>query len=100
MPVRFISATHAGLAPSSSCFRAGIEGRKSLLWATAVFVGLSLLLIAAPSPSPSYAQEQTSSAGTAHRQPPSEMEMEVLVARIALYPDELVAAIAAASLHP
>jgi hypothetical protein len=28
------------------------------------------------------------------------MEMEVLVARVALYPDELVAAIAAASLHP
>ena len=99
MPIKFISATPAGLAPSSSCLRAGIDGRKSLLRATAVLVGLSLLVLAAPSPTPSYAQEQTSSAGTAH-EPLSEQEMEVLVARIALYPDELVAAIAAASLYP
>ncbi|WP_436798519.1 DUF3300 domain-containing protein, partial [Mesorhizobium escarrei] len=59
-----------------------------------------MLVLAAASPNHSYAQEQTSSAGTPHRQPLSEREMEVLVARIALYPDELVAAIAAASLYP
>ncbi|WP_436798518.1 DUF3300 domain-containing protein, partial [Mesorhizobium escarrei] len=100
MPIKFISARPAGLASSSSCFRAGIDRRKSMLRATAVLMGLSLLAIAAPSPSQSYAQEQTPSAGIAQRQPLSKKEMEVLVARIALYPDELVAAIAAASLYP
>ncbi|UVC17911.1 DUF3300 domain-containing protein [Mesorhizobium onobrychidis] len=99
MPIKFISATPAGLASSSLSVRAGIDRRKSLLRAAAVLAGLSLLVLAAASPTHSYAHEQTS-AGTPHRDPLSEREMEVLVARIALYPDELVAAIAAASLYP
>ena len=50
------------------------------------------------------AQEQTAAAtaseATETPQPLSSDEMEVLVARIALYPDELVAVISAASLYP
>ena len=52
-----------------------------------------------------FAQEQTASAEDAAVQaqapePLSDDEMEVLVARIALYPDELVALISGASLYP
>ncbi|HET9536730.1 MAG TPA: DUF3300 domain-containing protein [Mesorhizobium sp.] len=51
---------------------------------------------------PGFAQEQTAPAPTAAPapEPLSADELEVLVARIALYPDELVALISAASLYP
>ena len=51
---------------------------------------------------PGFAQEQTAPAPTAATapEPLSADEMEVLVARIALYPDELIAVISAASLYP
>ena len=51
---------------------------------------------------PGFAQEQTAPAPTAAPapEPLSADELEVLVARIALYPDELVAVISAASLYP
>jgi Protein of unknown function (DUF3300) len=59
--------------------------------------GLTYATIGPRSWFPSYAQEQTA---TAAPDPLSDDEMEVLVARIALYPDDLVAAIVAASLYP
>jgi len=52
---------------------------------------------------PAYAQTQETAAATEQAtapEPLTDEEMEVLVARIALYPDELVAAIVAASLYP
>ncbi|WP_087001120.1 DUF3300 domain-containing protein [Rhizobium sullae] len=52
-----------------------------------------------PTPKPKPASAQTVEAG-AETDLLSEDELEVLVARIALYPDELVAAISAASLFP
>jgi hypothetical protein len=55
------------------------------------------------SPQPVHAQTEDAAATTeqaAAPEPLTEEEMEVLVARIALYPDELVAAIVAASLYP
>lgn len=57
-------------------------------------------------PSEGRAQQQAASTTTSDQQAPpgrkalSAMEMEVLVARIALYPDELVALITSASIHP
>ena len=56
-------------------------------------------------PTLSVAQEQVAAAGAGDNaatspEPLSADEMEVLVARIALYPDDLVAAIVAASLYP
>lgn len=45
-------------------------------------------------------QQQASSQDAQAPQPLSDEEMQVLVARVALYPDELVAAITAASLYP
>jgi hypothetical protein len=56
--------------------------------------------------SPAFAQEQTAAAtdqdstDTQSAAPLSEDELEVLVARIALYPDELIAVICGASLYP
>lgn len=50
-----------------------------------------------------YAQQQPSATNSADEQQPAPLtadEMEVLVARIALYPDELVALISSASLYP
>lgn len=69
--------------------------------------GLCLVVgLSVPLASPVRAQEQTaaaaSSADTTDEQPDllTEDELEVLVARIALYPDELVALISSASLYP
>jgi hypothetical protein len=75
--------------------RAGTNARPRLL--RALFLPL---VISASTPFLACAQEQSASARSVQREPLSEMQMEVLVARIALYPDELVAAIAAASLYP
>jgi hypothetical protein len=50
-----------------------------------------------------FAQEQTAAASPDQQQAPEPLsadELEVLVARIALYPDELIAVITAASLYP
>ncbi|MDQ6434248.1 DUF3300 domain-containing protein [Mesorhizobium sp. LHD-90] len=71
----------------------------------AVTVALASILLTAPGPTSALAQEQTAAAGTADAasttpEPLSADELEVLVARIALYPDELVAVITAASLYP
>ncbi|RLP24636.1 DUF3300 domain-containing protein [Mesorhizobium sp. YM1C-6-2] len=64
---------------------------------------IALLLTALP-PAASFAQEQTAAADAAEDasspKPLSDDELEVLVARIALYPDELVALISGASLYP
>ena len=68
-----------------------------LTLATATLVPLYFCLTA------SYAQTQSSSKSADQAttpEPLDEKEMEVLVARIALYPDELVAVIVAASLYP
>ena len=78
---------------------------KSILKATLV-VALATTMMAAASSCPAFAQEQTAPAPTAPAapaptpEPLSADELEVLVARIALYPDELVAVISAASLYP
>lgn len=64
---------------------------------------LSLAVLAASPPSLSIAQDQTAAAAPSAPQAPEPLsadEMEVLVARIALYPDELVALISAAALYP
>ncbi|RVG42226.1 DUF3300 domain-containing protein, partial [Sinorhizobium meliloti] len=66
--------------------------------------GLTILMVASPTLVPrGLAQGATQEAGAASEdQPPllTEDELEVLVARIALYPDELVALISSASLYP
>lgn len=66
---------------------------------------LALLLAGLGSAHPVLAQEQVaaadaSGAATTSPEPLSADEMEVLVARIALYPDELIAVITAAALYP
>src|SRR5690606_18199557 len=66
---------------------------------------LALLVTGLGSPQPVFAQEQVAAAGTSvdaptSPEPLSADEMEVLVARIALYPDELIAVITAAALYP
>ena len=63
---------------------------------------LALLMIMAEPTSNGFAQEQMAAAAPAEQapQPLSADELEVLVARIALYPDELVALISSASLYP
>jgi hypothetical protein len=72
---------------------------------TAALSGLILLSGSALLAGDATGQEQTAAATEAASQatapePLSDEELEVLVARIALYPDELVAAISAASLYP
>ncbi|MEP9389149.1 DUF3300 domain-containing protein [Mesorhizobium sp. KR9-304] len=64
-----------------------------------------LLTMMAQPLQPAYAQEQVAAADAADAaaqspEPLSADEMEVLVARIALYPDELIAVITAAALYP
>ncbi|MDM9623020.1 hypothetical protein A6U87_07355 [Rhizobium sp. AC44/96] len=72
--------------------------RSAILLAAATFIGLGAGL--------AHAQEQTATpqasatTGTADSTELSDEDMQVLVARIALYPDELVALITAASLYP
>jgi Protein of unknown function (DUF3300) len=67
---------------------------------------VSLVLVAGSIPlSATFAQEQTEAAnaptaGTSAAAPLTEHELQVLVAPIALYPDELVAAISQAALYP
>jgi hypothetical protein len=71
---------------------------------TAAAATVLLTMTALPS-SPAYAQEQVAAADASadaatSPEPLSADEMEVLVARIALYPDELIAVITAAALYP
>ena len=70
----------------------------------AAISGIALMVGGGFQPNPALAQEQTAAAtaseATETPQPLTSEEMEVLVARIALYPDELVAVISAASLYP
>src|SRR5689334_10865082 len=76
----------------------------SSLVGTLAVAGL-LVLYSGPAPS-AFAQDNppapaaASSDDQASDDPLTEEELEVLVARIALYPDELVALISAASLYP
>jgi hypothetical protein len=76
---------------------------KSLLRATLAST-IALTMMPAAWWCPAFSQEQTAPAPTAPAAPAPEPlsadELEVLVARIALYPDELVAVISAASLYP
>jgi Protein of unknown function (DUF3300) len=68
----------------------------------AAAASLGTLLVGFPGPA-GYAQEQAAAAATTEAQAPeplTEDELEVLVARIALYPDELIAVISGASLYP
>ena len=66
----------------------------------------AVLLVVALPPLPAFAQEQTAAADATgdatatSPEPLSADELEVLVARIALYPDELVALISGAALYP
>jgi hypothetical protein len=65
----------------------------------------AVLLVMALPPLPAFAQEQVAAANAADDaatspEPLSADELEVLVARIALYPDELVALISGAALYP
>lgn len=65
---------------------------------------IALTIMPAAWRGPAFAQKQTAAAPAAPAaqapEPLSADELEVLVARIALYPDELVALISAASLYP
>jgi hypothetical protein len=65
---------------------------------------LALLVAGLGSAHPTFAQEVAAAdagdAATSSPEPLSAAEMEVLVARIALYPDELIAVITGASLYP
>ena len=82
--------------------------RKFLLTFASGLLSISLVAIASEATLPASAQEQTpkpveiaiSGSEVTISEPLSAEEMEVLVARIALYPDELVAVIVAASLYP
>ncbi len=70
----------------------------------ATLAAFALLLLGAAPLSQALAQEQVAAADAGNTatspEPLSADEMEVLVARIALYPDELVAVITGASLYP
>ena len=75
---------------------------KSLLRAIIAPV-IALTMMTAASWCPAFAQEQTAAPAAPAAQAPEPLsadELEVLVARIALYPDELVAVISAAALYP
>ena len=76
---------------------------KTILKATIVSA-IALTMMPAAGWFPAFSQEQTAPAPAAPAaqapEPLSADELEVLVARIALYPDELVALISAASLYP
>ena len=75
---------------------------KNILIATLVSA-IALTMMSATGWCPAHAQEQTAAPTAPAAQAPEPLsadELEVLVARIALYPDELVAMIAAASLYP
>ncbi|MEE4238087.1 MAG: DUF3300 domain-containing protein, partial [Anderseniella sp.] len=68
-----------------------------------LLVAGGLVNIAAPSQAQSSAQTAAAAEPAAEAtapEPLTEEELEILVARIALYPDELVALISAASLYP
>jgi hypothetical protein len=70
-----------------------------------LFAGMSFALVMVPSISQAQTESAAASAEAAtaavdEAEPLSPEEMEVLVARIALYPDDLVAVITAASLYP
>nr|WP_202395842.1 DUF3300 domain-containing protein [Stappia sediminis] len=75
------------------------------IWLSIIAPFLILLFIMFETP-PGFAQDQSAAAEAAapvdDQSPPplTEEELEVLVARIALYPDELIAAISGASLYP
>jgi hypothetical protein len=76
-----------------------MDSTKSTL--TAALSGLILLSGSALMAGDAIGQEQTAATSQATApEPLTDDELEVLVARIALYPDELVAAISAASLYP
>ncbi|AIM03720.1 DUF3300 domain-containing protein [Sinorhizobium meliloti] len=66
--------------------------------------GLTILMVASPTLVPrGLAQGTTQEAGAASEDQPdllTEDELEIMVARIALYPDELVALVSSASLYP
>lgn len=70
-----------------------------LLIAAAIVGGIPKVAQAQDQAAPQ-AAESTASAGAQAPEPLSDDELEVLVARIALYPDELVGVITAASLFP
>ena len=77
---------------------------KDILKVSATAAAL-LLVLATQYPSPAFSQEQVaaadaSDAAATSPEPLSPDELEVLVARIALYPDELIAVITAAALYP
>jgi uncharacterized membrane protein YgcG len=90
------------LGRSLSFERGPVMKSRVLPWRTAS-IALVALLTACCFTFPSTAQEQAGAAPSAAEQAPDpldEDELEVLVARIALYPDELVAVISEASLYP
>ena len=70
------------------------------LMGTAGAAAIALLLMGSGVSTPVVAQEQQASTVAEAPAPLSADEMEVLVARIALYPDELIAVITGASLYP
>lgn len=69
-----------------------------------VTTALAFLLMLVPSLAPAWGQEQAASDMTESAmstpEPLSAEELEILVARVALYPDELIAVISGASLYP
>jgi hypothetical protein len=83
----------------------------ALLRAAVAFAGLSILAIGPDLSSLAFAQDQPAAADDAAaadaaaaadegREPLDEGELDILVARIALYPDDLVALISTAALYP
>ena len=80
-----------------------IMKRHLLIGIAGVTAVMSAFLAGPSSPGIAYAQAQDAATTTEHGTAPEPLsadELEVLVARIALYPDELVAVISAASLYP
>ena len=77
----------------------------ALLRAAVAFAGMSILAIGPNFSSLTFAQDQPVAADDVAaadevREPLDEGELDILVARIALYPDDLVALISTASLYP
>ncbi|ODR92022.1 DUF3300 domain-containing protein [Sinorhizobium alkalisoli] len=69
----------------------------------AIALGGAMAIMLAMQSSSTFAQEKTAAATEAPAatpEPLTDEELEVLVARIALYPDELIALVSAASLYP
>jgi hypothetical protein len=105
MALQNVATPSADVATRESPYDCNVVGEMAVMFQSSKFrlvAGVAVALMFAGYQIPaSFAQEQVAAADTATApEPLSAEELEILVARIALYPDELVAVIVAAALYP